>query len=70
MDSREIVISSSTARPYARRVVPLPSWSRSTTRTDIGSGAGAQAHAPDVHVVLRAHEADNAVVVDTFGRES
>lgn len=38
--------------------------------TDVGSGAGAQARAPDVHMVLRAHEADNAVVVDAAIRSS
>ena len=31
--------------------------------TDVGSGAGAQSRAPDTHLVLRAHQEKNAVVV-------
>jgi hypothetical protein len=31
---------------------------------DVGAGAGAQARSPDAHVVLRQHEADDAVVFD------
>ncbi len=36
--------------------------------TDVGSGAGAQARAPDTHLILRQHEHDNAVVVDAAVR--
>ncbi len=36
--------------------------------TDVGSGAGAQARAPDTHLILRAHEVDNAVVVEAAVR--
>lgn len=36
--------------------------------TDVGSGAGAQARAPDTHLVMRQHEADNAVTVDAAVR--
>lgn len=36
--------------------------------TDVGSGAGAQARAPDTHLILRQHEHDGAVVVDAAVR--
>lgn len=36
--------------------------------TDVGSGAGAQSRAADSHVVLRQHEADDAVTVDAAVR--
>lgn len=36
--------------------------------TDVGSGAGAQARAPDAHLVMRQHEEDGAVVVDAAVR--
>ncbi|MDB5344300.1 MAG: hypothetical protein JWP89_2677 [Schlesneria sp.] len=36
--------------------------------TDVGSGAGSQSRAADCHLVMRAHEADNAVVVDAAVR--
>ena len=31
---------------------------------DVGAGAGAQARSPDAHMVIRPHQADNAVVLD------
>lgn len=31
---------------------------------DVGAGAGAQARSPDAHIVIRPHEADDAVVFD------
>ena len=36
--------------------------------TDVGSGAGAQARAPDTHLTMRAHEEDGAVVVEAAVR--
>jgi hypothetical protein len=36
--------------------------------TDVGAGAGAQARATDTHLVLRAHEEDNVVVLDAAVR--
>lgn len=36
--------------------------------TDVGSGAGAQARAPDTHLILRQHEADDAVAVEAAVR--
>ena len=36
--------------------------------TDVGSGAGAQARAPDTHLIMRPHEDENVVVVDAAVR--
>ena len=36
--------------------------------TDVGAGAGSQSRAADCHLVLRAHEEDDAVVVDAVVR--
>ncbi len=36
--------------------------------TDVGSGAGAQARAPDSHLIMRQHEHDGAFVVDASVR--
>lgn len=36
--------------------------------TDVGAGAGAQSRAADTHVILRAHEDDNKVVMDAATR--
>ncbi|MDB5390748.1 MAG: hypothetical protein JWM11_6394, partial [Planctomycetaceae bacterium] len=36
--------------------------------TDVGSGAGAQARAPDTHLIMRQHEHENVVVVDASVR--
>lgn len=38
--------------------------------TDMGAGAGAQSRAPDVHLTMRAHEVDQAVVVESAIRSS
>ena len=36
--------------------------------TDVGAGAGAQSRAPDTHLTMRAHEEDQAVVVEAAVR--
>lgn len=36
--------------------------------TDVGAGAGSQSRATDTHLILRAHEAENAVVLDAAVR--
>lgn len=36
--------------------------------TDVGSGAGSQSRAADTHLVLRAHQEENAVVLDVAAR--
>ena len=36
--------------------------------TDVGAGAGSQSRAADTHLILRPHEADDAVVVDAVVR--
>jgi hypothetical protein len=36
--------------------------------TDVGAGAGSQSRAVDAHVILRAHEQDDCVVLDAVGR--
>ena len=36
--------------------------------TDVGAGAGSQSRATDTHMILRAHEADDAVVLDAAVR--
>ena len=38
--------------------------------TDVGSGAGAQSRAADTHLILRAHEQDDAAVLESVCRSS